>query len=49
MAKKKAVEPPAIDTEQLIKELQKKREISSAQDQVFIDKQLLELTNKTEV
>ncbi len=42
--KKKTVEQPKMDVEQKIKELQELRKISSAQDQMEIDKQLLELT-----
>lgn len=44
MAKKKAVEPPPIDTETLVKELLAKREVSTPQEQLEIDKQLLNLT-----
>lgn len=44
MAKKKAVEPPTIDTEALVKELLKKREVATPQEQVAIDQQLLEIT-----
>ena len=43
MAKKKAVEPPTINTEDLVKELQAKRETVTAQEQVLIDQQLLEV------
>jgi len=42
--KKKTEEQPKMDVEQKIKELQELRKISSAQDQMEIDKQLLELT-----
>jgi hypothetical protein len=48
MAKKKAVEPPTIDTEMLVKELQKKRLEATAQEQIAIDQQLLELTTNEE-
>lgn len=48
MAKKKAVEPPTIDTEALVKELQKKRLEATAQEQIAIDQQLLELTTNEE-
>lgn len=48
MAKKKAVEPPTIDTETLVMELQKKRLDATAQEQIAIDQQLLELTNNEE-
>ena len=44
MAKKKAVEPPTISTEDLIKELQAKREKATPQEQIAIDQQLLEIT-----
>ena len=48
MAKKKAVEPPVEQPEEnkaeLIKQLLAKRELASAQDQIFIDKQLAEIT-----
>ena len=44
MAKKKAVEPPAIDNEAKVKELLEKRKVSSPQVQNEIDQQLLELT-----
>lgn len=46
MAKKKSVEPPTISIEQQVKELQKLRETSSAQEQIFIDQQILELTKE---
>ena len=48
MAKKKAVEPPTVSTEQLIAELQKKRETASAMEQIAIDQQLLEITKDME-
>ena len=48
MAKKKAVEPPTIDTTALVEELQKKRLEATAQEQIAIDQQLLEITKNEE-
>ena len=50
MAKKKAVEPPVEQPKdskaELIKQLLKERELSSAQEQLIIDRKIMELTEE---